>query len=138
MKSRVKQSSVRSELLARMRASPSRIEGGQWAVVWRDLIARRASDAEAESFFQEIQDVAHPAGSRAFLTRASEGRRVFAYGKIDPSHAVHLLRTLPYLKAIRAMPVRTMRGARSDPKKALRDRISGLMEDWIYRPLRVS
>ena len=119
----------RDELLLRMEAGAGRIEGGLWASAWGELIANYVSEAEAERYFSRIQALPHPTGSAAFQVRASEGRRVFAYGQANREEALHLLSTLPYHKALKAMPVLTNRGAPTDVAKAIRDQINALMEE---------
>ena len=90
MARQARESSMQAELLLHMVPGKARIEGGRWASAWCKLVEDNASDVEAEHFFTRIQQMPHPSGSTAFMTRASEGL-VFAYAKTNPSHALQLL-----------------------------------------------
>lgn len=111
---------MQAELLLPMAAGKGRIEGGRWATAWCKLVEDNASDVQAEHFFTRIQRMPHPSGSTAFMTRASEGRRVFAYAKINPSHVLQLLKTLPYHRALKEMPILSNRGRPASSKKEVR------------------
>jgi hypothetical protein len=118
MATQARESSMQAELLLHMTSGKARIKGGRWAIAWRKLVEGNASDVQAEHFFTRIQHMPHPSGSTAFMTRASEGRRVFAYAKTNPSHALQLLKTLPYHRAIKEMPILSNRGRPASSKKS--------------------
>ncbi len=120
--------SLRDEMLTYLASGENaRGETSRWNELWRDLVASKTPESEAERLFERLRELAEIQGNTTLRVRASEGRRVYLYGLENPEHAIEILNTFSYHKAIDQFP--PIYGRHNLPKaRRLRNEIALLVE----------
>lgn len=112
----------------------ARGETSRWNELWKDLVASKTPESEAEKLFERLRELAEVHGNATLRVRASEGRRVYLYGLENPEHAIEILNAFSYHKAIDQFP--PIHGRHRLPKaRQLRNEIAVLVERLEVRQL---